>query len=250
MSQFMPVELAQPLPRRVQIDRTCKVLIILATSFFWGIVGLLLLIAFLGCQSVAHLKATGVDTVAVITKTEVSVPPKGGGHVYIASYIFVPQTSTNLSGSYVSQASLSASALSALAVGDTVIVTYDPESPSYSRLKAELDVRWAHPYASFFLVAEAVVPTLGFLTAVSLLYARRHYFQQRRLVQWGSVASAVITAEREVRGGKVDRTQVTYEFRDQDGKLVIPLSGAADSFVSSAARRGCDPVWVHLAGRA
>lgn len=216
----MPAELVQPLPRYVQADGTCKVMIILATSFFWTVAGLVLLMLFLGSHSVARLKATGVNTVAVITNTKVSVPPRGGGHVYIASYIFVPQTKTNLSGSYIGQASLSASAFSALAAGDTVVVTYDPHSPSYSKLKSELDVRWAHPYAIFFLAVEAVVPALGFLTAATLLYARRQYLWQRKLVQWGSVASAVITSEREVNSGRVRKARVTYEFCDQDGKLV------------------------------
>ena len=203
------------------MDGTIKVMAIFTISFFWVLSGLALFIVFLSCNSVVHFKAAGVSTVAVITSTKALPAPRGGGYIYSAGYIFVPQTNTSLSRSYVGYSSLSASAFSTLAVGGTVLVTYDPHSPSYSKMNTELDVRWADPYSSFFLLMEVIVPVLGFLTAATLLRGRKHYLLERSLVRWGSVASAVITAERKVSGGKVHRTRVTYEFRDQDGNLVI-----------------------------
>ena len=214
----MPAELAQSLPRHTQMDKGCKLVIFLCTSLFWTVGSLLLLMAFLVSHSVAQLKATGVDTVAVITRTATFVPSRGGDREYLADYIFVPQTNTSLSRSYTGKAGLSASEFSMFSVGDTVVVTYDPRSPDYSRLKSE--VRWAHPYTKFFITVGFLVPIFGFLPMAVLLYVRSRYLRQRKLVRWGSVATAIITAEREVGFGSARRTRIIYEFRDQAGKLV------------------------------
>ena len=212
-------ELQQPLPRHVREDPAWRMLLALVAAVFWGPAGLILFLLFLDSHSIAHLKATGKDTVAVVTSMR-SDQIRSKERQYNLGYIFVPQTRTSLSRSYTGNASLSASEFSALTVGDTLAVTYDPGSPSNSRLRSELDGGWAHPYARFFRVAEVTLLVLVLSTALSAAYVRRQYVWERRLVQWGSLAPAIIVAERDVIIAKTRRTRVTYQFRDTSGLLV------------------------------
>ena len=220
MSWSMPAELDQAAPRRTQIKVAFRVAIIVGVAALWALAALAVLGVFLDCHAAERLGASGVDTVAVVIDARVSAQHRGGGQRYVVTYIFVPQTQTSLSRSYTGDAGVSAAEFNALPVGQPVPVTYDPHSPSFSRLKLDLDGRLAHPYDAVLHAVQLVLVVFGALTVVPLGVARVAYVRERRLARWGSVASATIVGERQVSSGRQRYTQVTYQFFDENGVLV------------------------------
>ncbi len=216
----VPEELDQPLPRRVVVDPVPRVMLIVGLSTFWLVVTLFLFVSFVQCHGMARLKATGVDTVGVIKTAETIMASRGGERRYDVEYVFVPQTQTSRLRSYTGKAFPSAAAFSDMAVGNTVVVTYDPHSPSASQLRSELDTTWAEPYAKFLELAEFLMPLISIVSALAIGHARWSFLREEHLVRWGNVAPAVIVGERQVYMSKQHRTRLTYQFQDDDGRIV------------------------------
>ena len=215
----VPEELDQPLPRRIVVDPMPRVMLILGLSIFWSIAAFFLLLTFLQCHGMARLKANGVDTVGVIKVTEAIMASRGGGR-YEVEYVFAPKTQTSPPRSYTGKALLSPAAFYKMAVGDTVVVTYDPHSPSTSRLRSELDTTWAEPYSKLLELAELLLPLISVASALAIGHARWAFLREEHLVRWGSVAPAVIVGERKILWKKQNYTRLTYQFRDDDGRVV------------------------------
>ncbi len=209
----VPEELDQPLPRRVVVDPMPRVMLMLGLSTFWSIAAMFLLLTFLQCHGMARLKATGVDTVGIVRAAETSMASRGGGRRYDVDYAFVPQTQAHRSRSYTGSAFVSAATFYNTAVGDPVVVTYDPHSPSTSRLRSELDTTWAEPYSNLRELAELLLPLVGIASALAMGHARWAFLREGRLVRWGSVAPAVIVGERKIYRNKRHLTRLTYQFR-------------------------------------
>ena len=237
----VPVELDQPLPRRVVVDPMSRVMLMLGLSTFWLMAAFLLLLTFLQCHGMAHLKATGTETAGVIRDTETMMTSHGERR-YNVEYAFVPRTQTSLSRSYTGKAFIPAAAFYNMAVGDTIMVTYDPHSPSTSRLRSELGTTWAEPYSKFVEMSEFLLPLISVVSALVISRARRAFLREEHLVRWGSVAPAVIVGERQIYRNKQRLTRLTYQFRDDDGRVVtgkrsdLPSRKALDAGYGAAAQ--------------
>jgi len=214
-----PPELIQALPRATRVNRIVGSLFLGAASGFLVIGILILFMESLISHNFARLQAYGLETNGmVITIKDVSDHSRKDKS-YAVSYIFTVENQPE-QHHYNGSMYINAEQYAYTKIGQTIPVTYDPQHPENSAITSTLNTSWIYPYHKLMLSAELIIPIFGGISTLILAWFYIIYCRQKRLLQWGSIAAAVILDEKEIGNGRSPRTQVTYNFLDKDGQTI------------------------------
>jgi hypothetical protein len=224
-SLSIPPELNQPFPRRVRTNGWFKVTVVVFSIF--PAVGLLLLGIIYGIShDRAVLRANGAPTMGQVTDLQVEHGRDKSAY-YRVSYKFqtpieaqwsalMPNGLPNIhSGSD----GVSEGRYRDLQIGQAVPILYDPARPSNSGLNFSDSVNASDDTTVMLLFMVGIVVLFGGIYIVFMAVLLFPLFKERKLVQWGHVARAVIIKEEQIGGGRPSMT-ATYQFTDAQGRTV------------------------------
>jgi hypothetical protein len=215
-----PPELAQPLPRRVR-----------STAWLWGFVALLTVflvgpcLLFLGViYSVHHdrsiLRAGGVPTSGEIT--DLKIERSKNSYSYRASYRFQHPSGGADQRFQTGFDFVSEAHYRYLQVGEIVPILYEPNRPGNSGLKFDDSVRTSDDSKSTLLLTLCIVGLFGGIYVLFVAVLIIPYIREKKLLQWGSVASAIVLSEEEI-SGRYPTMTATYQFTDDHGRSVVGI---------------------------
>ena len=105
--------------------------------------------------------------------------------------------------------------------GEHVRAVYLPSDETFSTLGLVLRIAWAHPWQRFYLTVRPLFVLFLLLLFFVLGCNDWVYRRERRLLETGSVAPALIKAVKEVRGRYGGRKwRISYEYQLADGDRV------------------------------
>ena len=214
---FPPQELTQPLPRSVMISVEIKLIVMMIVTMFTLIALWVLISGFSVAKKKADLQQKGIVTTAIIKQLYTSIYKRDT--TFKADYSFVVNGDPVIGRHQRGTSVVEPSDFATLRVGDRVGVTYLPTRPDIAELTLSMQTIWADPWISFKLACKIACV----VTAVCLVIAGGGWgfvLRERRLVTWGAVASARIVGEKLVHNRGGTSLTVTYEFRDQMGRLL------------------------------
>jgi hypothetical protein len=213
----IPPELDQPVPRRVKTNIWFKLMAVLLLIFPGA--GLLMLAVIYGAfHEKAMLKANGVPITAQITDLHIE---SGASKYYFARYRFqalaMPDGQPHIQSG---EGQVSESQYHSLQVGQAVPVLYDPAHPANSGINIDDSLHKSDPYATMPLLMTTVVGLFGGVFALLMAGLLFLYFREKKFVQWGRFAPAILLKEEEI-GGLHPRMTATYQFTDAQGRTLV-----------------------------
>jgi len=215
----IPSELDQPVPRRVKTNIWFK-LAAIPLSIFPG-AGLWLLLSTYGVlHDKVILKENGVPIAGQVSDLHTETG-RGGRVYYVVRYQFqsapTPDSQPqNQSG----RGNVSELRYGSLQIGQAVPVLYDPARPTNSGLNIDDSLHTSDPYGTLVLVMLGIGGVFGGISALLIAVVLFFYFREKKFVQWGQVARAVILKEDEI-GGRRPTMTATYQFTDGQGRTVV-----------------------------
>jgi hypothetical protein len=213
-----PRELNQPLPRRARPTGMFKFLIGSFTVMFPGMGLVILCLMLAGVHRAAVLKANGVPIEAVVT--DLHVERHKSSLVYLVGYRF--QASSLPNGrlyNFSNHRGVSEDRYGTLQVGQVVPILYERGRPENSDLNFDDSLLTSDPYRRLPILVLIACGTFGGIYAVVMAFMLFTYFRDKKLVQWGRAARAVIVKQDEVYGRYLSMT-ATYQFTDDRGRTI------------------------------
>jgi hypothetical protein len=179
-------------------------------------VGLLLLGLLHGIShDRAVLRASGVPIVGQVTDLQIE---HGRSDVsYRVGYGFQPspgRPDIRSGNDHVSEARYRR-----LQVGQAVPILYEPARPGNSGLNFDDSVNTSDDSKMMLLFAVLIIGLFGGLYIVLMAVLLFPYFKEKKLVQWGHAARAIILKEEEISGSRPTMT-ATYRFTDGQGRTL------------------------------
>jgi hypothetical protein len=232
-----PAELGTTLPRRAKMAMGYIIGFTIILGLSIPVMILLFAVYFSQFENIKHLQERGVKiTGEVIDKR---ITPVKHGKVYHIDYQFNVQGDSNhdQSGSGM----VSDVIYGLIKIGYRVPVVYDPMRPDRSVLNIDNSLDHIDSFdtfrALFILVFIVTIPA-----AIAMILLWFSYRKEKRLVEWGTVASAEVLGEREVRSRNGRVSTLTYQFRDHSGNLIqserkyVPTKDATDTYSTEERR--------------
>lgn len=218
----VPPELNQPLPRRFRINGRIKFLIAFITVQFLGIGVLLLAFVYNVSHDKAVLRESGVATAAQVNDLQVE-HGKNESVYYRVSYQFRPPSMRDgQPGVQSGNGLVEEDRFRTLQIGQAVPILYDPARPANSGLNFDDTLHRSDPYAMMPLMMAIIGSLFGGVYIVLMAVMLFPYLKEKKLVQWGHVARAVIVREEEIGGGQATMT-ATYQFTDGQGRTITGI---------------------------
>jgi hypothetical protein len=103
-----------------------------------------------------------------------------------------------------------------------VPVLYEPGRPSNSGLNFDDALHTVDPYGMMLPAMAIVGGLLGGVYAVVMSVLFVPYYKEKKLLQWGTAAPAVIIRQEQV-GGRYPTMTATYRFTDAQSRLVTGI---------------------------
>jgi Protein of unknown function (DUF3592) len=219
-SLAIPVELNQPLPRRVTSTSSFKAVVAVLAMF--PCVGFLMLGTMYAIHhNRATLRANGVLVVGEITGLRME--RSKSTYSYRVSYQFTPSsTSDGRQVAEIGEDGVSEARYRTLQVGQVAPLLYEPARPSNSGLNFDDSVNTSDDSAMMLLFAVFIVGLFGGFYALFMTVLLLPYFKEKKLLQWGRVARAVILKEEEI-DGRFPTMTATYQFTDEKCQRVTGI---------------------------
>jgi Protein of unknown function (DUF3592) len=201
---------------------------------FFGVIFLLLAALAGGHVAIeAHkiqiLKDWGIDTAATVTDLYIG---KRKGQGYTVEYRY---TSDSSNTARINRVAVTKDIYNRLQIGVQIPVTYDPRDSNLSRLNFSNSIHQDDAILSAIDSDRSVNLILGALLLFIIgvdVFIFRQFLTEKRLLQWGAVAPAIILGEEEYKTINNRRfSKVRYSFSDTHASVAegvnkyVPVAG-------------------------
>lgn len=219
VSQTLPVELSQPIPRLARAKRS-----FLFVAFYIALIiiaGVLypLNIAYRISNDQAELKKHGVAIDAQITQLYIEYGKRNEYYKVTYRYIPTPHNKQD-STPQVNTRQTSKDQYMKLKIGQHVPILYDPARPSLSDLNFHDEIHRSNPYTTMLIAGAIVGIPLGGMLIWLIGKMIMLYLRVKHLVQWGHAAPATIIKTEIIKKGRISTTSITFQFVDENGNTV------------------------------